>query len=187
VLEADQQAAESMLQDVEFGVLPHLESIDATLTKCAVGGEAKAAVLLGQIRDEIRLLSSGLGLRVLGDSIDAALFGLLDGCGIPAHLEAEPIALSSTDQIAIFMIASEAVANAVKHSAATHLVVSLHPLVDAVQLTVTDDGCGGAELRPGGGLTGISDRISALGGTLTVEAREGGGTVVTARLPWQPD
>jgi signal transduction histidine kinase len=48
---------------------------------------------------------------------------------------------------------------------------------------VADDGVGGADLRGGSGLRGLRDRVEALGGTLTVESREGAGTTLVARLP----
>jgi signal transduction histidine kinase len=48
---------------------------------------------------------------------------------------------------------------------------------------VSDDGCGGATLRPGGGLQGLADRVQALGGHLEVTSSAGTGTVIRAVLP----
>jgi len=53
-----------------------------------------------------------------------------------------------------------------------HLVVSIH-----------DDGIGGATASAGSGLAGMTDRVVALGGSLTVHSPPGEGTVVTAELP----
>ena len=49
-------------------------------------------------------------------------------------------------------------------------------------LSVSDDGRGGASGR-GTGLTGIADRVEALGGNLTMRSRRGQGTTLTAELP----
>jgi len=48
---------------------------------------------------------------------------------------------------------------------------------------VSDDGVGGADASCGSGLTGIRDRVEAVGGTLAVHSPPGSGTVLTARLP----
>jgi signal transduction histidine kinase len=52
-----------------------------------------------------------------------------------------------------------------------------------VTVQVTDDGRGGAELRPGGGLAGLADRAATIDGVMTVVSPVGGPTVVTAELP----
>ena len=48
---------------------------------------------------------------------------------------------------------------------------------------VRDDGIGGAQPTAGSGLLGMTDRIAALGGTVSVDSPRGGGTIVTAELP----
>jgi signal transduction histidine kinase len=48
---------------------------------------------------------------------------------------------------------------------------------------IADDGVGGAELAPGGGLSGLQDRVAALRGTLTVNSPVGEGTRIDADLP----
>jgi signal transduction histidine kinase len=49
---------------------------------------------------------------------------------------------------------------------------------------VSDDGRGGADTAGGTGLLGLRDRAEAAGGTLTVRSPAGGGTTVTAALPF---
>jgi signal transduction histidine kinase len=48
---------------------------------------------------------------------------------------------------------------------------------------VRDDGVGGAAAGPGSGLSGLADRVEALGGRLEVRSEPGAGTVVAAQLP----
>jgi signal transduction histidine kinase len=52
-----------------------------------------------------------------------------------------------------------------------------------LEVTIRDDGCGGAEVGAGSGLQGLRDRVSAMNGTLEIESRPGTGTTVCARLP----
>ena len=183
LLEADQHAAELMLDEVGKDVLPHLSHIESTLRDCGVSDDHKASVLLVQIYNELRELSSGLGLETLRNGLPAALRELVDASAIPARLEVSPVTMPPRHERVMFMVASEAVANAGKHSAAKHMMIELHGVGDEIELVVSDDGCGGAEHRAYGGLAGLRDRLQRLGGRFEVRSPSGGGTVVLARLP----
>ena len=53
-----------------------------------------------------------------------------------------------------------------------------------LEFSVSDDGAGfPAAARHGSGLQGMSDRLAAHGGTLTVRSRPGQGTTIAGRLP----
>ncbi|MDQ1044542.1 sensor histidine kinase [Streptomyces sp. V4I2] len=54
---------------------------------------------------------------------------------------------------------------------------------DVLEVTITDDGTGGAEPGRGSGLVGLVDRVEANGGRLTVSSPPGRGTTLTVRLP----
>jgi signal transduction histidine kinase len=54
-------------------------------------------------------------------------------------------------------------------------------------LQVRDDGAGGADASRGSGLTGLRDRVEAVGGSMTVDSPAGAGTVLTVRLPSTSD
>jgi signal transduction histidine kinase len=82
-----------------------------------------------------------------------------------------------------FFVASEAMANAVKH--ARPAMIGLRVTRDDQRLTVQvrDDGQGGASVRPGAGLAGLADRVAAAGGALSLSSPAGRGTIVEAILP----
>ena len=61
--------------------------------------------------------------------------------------------------------------------------VSADRLNGSLVVRVRDDGIGGAIPSEGSGLAGMTDRVAALGGSLTVASPAGRGTVVTAELP----
>jgi signal transduction histidine kinase len=90
---------------------------------------------------------------------------------------AEPI------EVAAYFVASEALANAAKHSQASYIDLSLAQRDQRMLLTVRDDGVGGADTARGSGLVGLMDRVEALGGSIRVDSRPGKGTQITAELP----
>jgi hypothetical protein len=73
--------------------------------------------------------------------------------------------------------------NAAKHARASVVEVAAEASGGALRVRVRDDGVGGADPRRGSGLTGLKDRIEALGGTFSVHSPVGGGTTVCCELP----
>jgi signal transduction histidine kinase len=73
--------------------------------------------------------------------------------------------------------------NAAKHSRASRLLVEVELRDRALCIAVDDDGVGGADATRGSGLLGLKDRVGAIGGTISIESREGVGTSLTAVLP----
>jgi signal transduction histidine kinase len=75
--------------------------------------------------------------------------------------------------------------NVARHSGARQATVDVAARDGALELRVRDDGVGGAAPANGGtGLSGLTDRVRTVDGTLTVSEPVGGPTVVTVRLPW---
>ena len=73
-------------------------------------------------------------------------------------------------QTTAYYVASEAIANAVKHSRATRIALHVDARGDDLYVRVEDDGVGGAEQRDGSGLARLADRVGAHGGTLFVSS-----------------
>jgi signal transduction histidine kinase len=81
----------------------------------------------------------------------------------------------------------EALANAARHAGARTVDVRVLATTDEIELTVRDDGRGGAASRPGGrGLRNMGTRAERLGGACRIENAPGGGTLVTWRVPVEP-
>jgi signal transduction histidine kinase len=74
-----------------------------------------------------------------------------------------------------------------KHARASRATVRLSGSGGTLEFSVSDDGAGfaAAATGHGSGLQGMSDRLAALGGTLTVRSHPGQGTTLTGRLPDQ--
>jgi signal transduction histidine kinase len=85
-----------------------------------------------------------------------------------------------------YFVASEALANVVRHSRATRADVTLSRTRGLLVLEVRDDGCGGADPAGGTGLTGLADRVAVLDGRVLLASPTGGPTVVRVELPCRP-
>lgn len=89
----------------------------------------------------------------------------------------------------LYLIAQEAIINAVKHGSARCATIRLRTTRNAVSLSITDDGVGLAECEPnqdGMGLQIMKYRASMLGGTLQVKTGPSGGTSVRCVCPHTP-
>ena len=95
--------------------------------------------------------------------------------------------LPPTVENGLFRIAQEALGNALRHSGAGHVVVSLAARDSLVSIRVEDDGCGvdpeEAAIRSRRlGLTSMRERAEALGGTLSIESEPGEGTTIAVEV-----
>ena len=82
---------------------------------------------------------------------------------------------------------AEALSNVVKHAGASEVEVSLSQQDGRLGLVIRDDGCGFDPDRPRGlGLTGLSDRLDTVGGSLAITSGAGLGTSVCAHIPVGP-
>ena len=86
-------------------------------------------------------------------------------------------------EAASYFVVAEGLTNVVKYANATKATVSLHRRSGAIEVVVGDDGIGGARIDAGSGLRGLSDRLAALEGELTLTSPLGEGTRLTARIP----
>jgi signal transduction histidine kinase len=92
--------------------------------------------------------------------------------------------LPAAVEVAAYRIVSEALANVVRHAAATHCEIMLGVRGRTLEITVRDDGRGiGHDVEAGVGMLSLRERAAELGGDCQVTCPPGGGTLVSARLP----
>jgi signal transduction histidine kinase len=85
-------------------------------------------------------------------------------------------------------VVAEALTNVAKHSGAGRCRVAVVlTAAGTMQVSVTDDGVGGAHEGKGSGLAGLVDRVHAAGGELRMTSPSGGPTTVYAEFPCRPD
>jgi signal transduction histidine kinase len=138
---------------------------------------------IGTAVSELRQIAHGLRPSSLDDGLQAALVALTQHVPIPVELHVHSAPLPDEVTITVYYVASEAIANAVKHADATRIDVRITRHNGHVEVRVADDGRGGARVSTGSGLAGLNDRVTAVGGRLALASEERCGTVVEAVVP----
>jgi signal transduction histidine kinase len=146
---------------------------------------SRVAGQLDGVTEELREISRGIHPAILSEGgLGPALRTLARRSAIPIVFGGvvdqrlpEPI------EVAAYYVVSEALANATKHAKASRVDIEAAAREHSLQLSIRDDGIGGADPARGSGLVGLRDRVEALGGTIDVESPVDGGTVVVVALP----
>jgi signal transduction histidine kinase len=161
----------------EAGLPPERDDLRAQLSGVVTG--------LVEAIEDLQEISRGIHPAILSKGgLASALRALAHRSAIPVDLDiraegriVEPI------EVAAYFVASEALANAAKHSQASRIDVLLEQREDSLLLSIGDDGVGGADAARGSGLVGLIDRVEALGGSIRLTTRPGKGTKITAEFP----
>jgi signal transduction histidine kinase len=167
------------LRAAQAAVPPELPELRAQLARVADG-------LTGALED-LRELSRGIHPAVLSEGgLAPALKALARRSAVPVELEVEvPARLAEPVEVAAYYVVSETLANTAKHAHASVIHVRVQAGDDRLQLSVRDDGVGGATPGRGSGLVGLTDRVHSLGGTITIHSPAGQGTRLQIDLPVQ--
>ncbi|MFI6098255.1 sensor histidine kinase [Lentzea sp. NPDC051213] len=158
-----------------------MDSDPAGAAELIAEAHADAKLAIKELRD----LARGIYPSVLGDrGLDAALSALAARVPIEVqlHVDVEPRPPTAVESAAYFTV-GEALTNITKHSNATRATVKVNRVDTGVLVEVTDNGQGGAEVKPGGGLAGLADRAATIDGVVVVVSPVGGPTVIRAELP----
>ncbi|WP_158542913.1 sensor histidine kinase [Phytoactinopolyspora halophila] len=136
---------------------------------------------------ELRHLSRGIAPPILTDrGLEAALAAAVARSPVPTTLDVDlddRQRLPRSVENAAYFVATEALTNVAKHSQATSCEVSVFLADHMLCVRVADNGRGGAHVGKGHGLSGLSDRLAGVDGTLSVDSPPGGGTVLNADIP----
>jgi signal transduction histidine kinase len=195
IVAAGDQARRQIERDLHDGIQQRLVSLvlDLRTAEAAVPGEmsevraqlAEMAESLTGALNDLRELSRGIHPAILSDGgLSPALKALARRSAVPVQLDIdvqqrppEPI------EVAAYYVAAEALANTAKHARASIAHVKLQAHSDRLQLSIRDDGEGGATTDGGSGLVGLTDRVEALGGTILVDSPPGQGTRLDIDVP----
>ena len=118
------------------------------------------------------------------DGLPGALTDLASHSPVPVVLDVPDHRFPTTAETAVWYACAELITNAVKHAQAGRIVVAVAAQDGQLTAEVTDDGIGGSTISPGGGLAGLVDRLSAVGGGLALESAMPG-TQVRLWVPLQ--
>jgi signal transduction histidine kinase len=143
---------------------------------------------LAATRQELRDLCQGVHPAVLLEvGLVAAVRTLARRSPLPVRVHARAAGrLPGSCAVTAYYVAAEAFTNAAKHANASAVDILLEEVDGTLTIQVSDDGDGGADAGRGSGLTGLRDRVEAVGGSMSLDSAAGAGTVLTARLPVDP-
>ena len=213
VVESQEEERARLSRDLHDGISQWLVSIklqiEAGIARLAGNADQqakapvtfeRAAEQLNKVLGEVRRISHNLRPDILDDlGLGAALDHLVheynDSSSAQASFAASPPGagegLPDMVNTVLFRIAQEALTNSERHANASEVLVGLREAHGVVELRIEDNGGGfdadGIALHPqrGIGLRNMTERMEAIGGSLHI-ASAPGGTVVLARLPFNP-
>jgi signal transduction histidine kinase len=162
---------------------------DPSVRELAIEARGTVTDALAELRDIVR----GMHPPALDDGLEVALTTLAGRSAVPVSVSvALTVRPPDATASAVYFTVAELLTNIAKHARATRAAVDLREDHGRLRLVVTDDGHGGARPSSAGtdahsssgtGLRGLSRRVSALDGSLTIDSPDGGPTVVTVTLP----
>jgi len=175
-------------RNLHDGAQQRLVSARLALRMLRAGVEDKAAVdaildELGKAHEELRELARGLHPAALSRGLNAAIGALATRSSVPVEYDVVEERFPDEIEVAVYYVASEALTNAAKYADASVVRIAVAVLDGVLVLEVADDGRGGAVAGGGSGLIGLSDRVEALRGRLTLMSPRGAGTTVRAEFP----
>jgi signal transduction histidine kinase len=169
------------LRAAEAEIPPEMADLKAALGQTAAG--------LARATDDLQTISRGIHPAILSQGgIGPALRTLARRAGLPVKLCLNgPERLPERAEVAAYYVVSEALSNAVKHARASAVHVGFNVENAVAEVSIRDDGIGGADPDRGSGLVGLRDRVEALGGTIQTTSLPGQGTCILARVPVDGD
>jgi signal transduction histidine kinase len=183
-------------RDLHDGIQQRLVSLGLDLRATQAAATAEHAELgrqlervadgLGDALTDLQELSRGIHPAILSQGgLGPALRALARRSAVPVELDLDldTTRLPASIEVAAYYVVSEALTNAAKHAQASVVDVHARAGDGLLRLVVRDDGVGGATVAHGSGLIGLSDRVQALGGTITVRSPAGEGTTLEIDLP----
>jgi signal transduction histidine kinase len=183
----ERRRLERLLAD---GARRYLDELAAVLRELGAGQRSAdqlvAACLdeVGHVREDLDQLARGLHPRTLVEhGLATALTALAARNPVPTAVTAPAGRFPLGAETTVWYACAEALTNLTKHAHATKALVDVRLEGSALLAVVRDDGVGGAHLSPGGGLSGLVDRLAAVGGAMSLRPAPGGGTDVRITVP----
>ncbi len=196
IVSAQDEERRRLERDIHDGVQQRLLALALTLkmTAARVGHDPNEAVIeslddaAGEAREtlvELRRLARGIHPAIITEGgLVAALESLAERTPLPVEMQVpDPERLPAPVEVTVYYVVAEALTNAVKHAAASKVAVDVVRSDGRILVEVVDDGSGGALASPGSGLSGLGDRVAALGGHLQIDSPPGRGTRIQVDIP----
>jgi signal transduction histidine kinase len=140
---------------------------------------------LAGVAEDLQEIARGIHPAILSrGGLGPALKTLARRSAVPVELEVDvDRRLPDAVEVAAYYVVAETLTNAAKHAQASEVTVHVEAEGSNLHLSIRDDGIGGADTGRGSGLTGLVDRVAALGGKMTISSQPGRGTSFAVRIP----
>jgi len=137
-----------------------------------------------QANFELRELVHGIlpGILTSG-GLRAGVEELASRASVPVAVDVSADRFAPAVEATAYFVVSEALTNTLKHADARSARVAARADNGALRVEVRDDGVGGADPHRGSGLTGLRDRVEALGGRIEIISPAGHGTSLSVEIP----
>jgi signal transduction histidine kinase len=167
------------LRNVEAEVPPDLVPLKDRISELV-------ATVAG-VSTDLQELSRGIHPAILSKGgLGPAIKVLARRSAIPVELRLESHRrFPDPVEVAAYYVVAEALTNAAKYARASVVEVRAHIEGQNLHLSIRDDGIGGANAAKGSGITGLRDRVEALGGTWSISSHPGTGTELHATIPFE--
>jgi signal transduction histidine kinase len=192
IVAAADQARRGFERDLHDGAQQRLVKLglDLRALEASVPAQNREAVnraleTLMSAHADLRELSRGMHPAVLSNGgLDVAIKALARRSAVPTSVKIDVgRRLAESVEAAAYYVVAEALTNTAKHGRASEVHVSAFVDEGHLQVSVSDDGVGGAVLGGGSGLIGLKDRVEAVSGKLTVSSPVDQGTNLTVTIP----
>jgi signal transduction histidine kinase len=190
IVEAGDAERRRIERDLHDGAQQRLVALAMRLDQAREGTAGAAALidsttaeLLTAIK-EVRDLAHGLHPTILTESgLAAAVDALAERTPFPVTASVTEDRFPTEVEAAAYYVIAEGLTNIARYADATEARVDVMAFDGRLQVTVADNGRGGADPTAGSGLRGLADRLAAVGGEFKVASSPGAGTTLTARVP----
>src|SRR6478609_7191683 len=195
IVAAADDARRRLERDLHDGAQQRLVSLGLQLRIAEASVPSELQPLKEQISDvvdglvglaeEVQEISRGIHPAILSKGgLGPALKTLARRSTVPVELYlAVDRRLPESAEVAAYYVVAEALTNAAKHARASQVTVRAEAGDANLHLAIRDDGVGGADSARGSGLTGLIDRVEAVGGTMAVSSPPGCGTSLLVEIP----
>jgi signal transduction histidine kinase len=194
IVEAGDEERRKVERDLHDGAQQRLVALTMRLEQAratAAGSSRLIDETTAELREaiaEVRGLARGLYPPILTEAgLAAAVGSLAERAPIPVEVRIPEVRFLPAIEATAYLVVAEALTNVTRYAGATIVRVHAEAAADALTVTITDDGRGGADPDLGTGLRGLADRVAAIGGNLEIDSSPGAGTTVRATLPLTAD
>ncbi|WP_237735307.1 GAF domain-containing sensor histidine kinase [Rhodococcus sp. JVH1] len=167
-----------------------LRTVEASVPSEQVGVKEQISdIVLGLVgvSADLQEISRGIHPAILSKGgLGPALKSLARRSAVPVDLDVDlglDARAPESTEVAAYYVVAESLTNAAKHARASEVDLRVRTAGGNLELSIRDDGIGGADPAQGSGLIGLRDRVEALGGQIEITSHAGNGTSLLVTIP----